>query len=96
MEQYRREIKSKGDFNRVRKVLSDSGLVTLVPYSAKGSSYILIGKEPIKPTQNADEYLVEISRRQMGMFSSNSVRMPMPPRNDFFAKLYNDITKTLS
>lgn len=86
MEQYRNDIKSKGEFNKVRKVLVDSGLVTLVDFGLKGQAYILSGRESL-PTENVDQYMEQVIQRQIGTINSNSVRLFLP---------YSDITQKLS
>ena len=86
MEQYRREIKSTSDFNKIRKVLAESDLVTLATFGTKGQSYILSGRESV-PSFDQNAYVAEVSRRQIGMLNSNSVRLFLP---------YSDITQKLS
>ncbi len=88
------EIKSKGDFNRVRTVLAESGLVTLAAYAPRGQSYILSGNDSM-PSFNPDAYVDEVIKRKIGMLNSNSVNLCLPS-NDDMAKIYNKITRILN
>ena len=94
MEQYRWGIESKGDLNKVRKILVESNLVTLAAFGTKGQSYILSGRESV-PSFDQNAYAVEVSRRQIGMLNSNGVRLPYPPSDEIMDKLYNLIGETL-
>ena len=71
---YRAEIKTQAQFNRIRSALNTLDSIRLAVFGTKGQSYILSGHEEVK-YNNADEYVDEINKRKIGTLNSNSVRV---------------------
>jgi hypothetical protein len=71
-EMYERRQLSMSQFRAVRTALANFDRVMLVPYGAKGQSYIIRGREPLP--SNLDARADELGKRLVGYLGSKYVR----------------------